>query len=67
MTSITTLTAIIIVYVVAVVFNITSVQGFALPMMIGIISGCYSSLCIAGPLWVMWQNHKKAKKVSLKK
>jgi preprotein translocase SecF subunit len=67
MTSITTLSAIIIVYVVAFVFNITSVQGFALPMMIGIISGCYSSLCIAGPLWVMWQNHKKAKKVSLKK
>lgn len=67
MTSITTLSAIVIVYVVAVIFNITSVQGFALPMMIGIISGCYSSICIAGPLWVMWQNHKKAKKASLKK
>lgn len=66
MTSITTLSAILIVYIVAVFFNISSVQSFALPMMIGVISGCYSSICIAGPLWVMWQNHKKAKK-ALKK
>lgn len=62
MTSVTTLSAILIVYIVAVTFNITSVQGFALPMMIGVISGCYSSICIAGPLWVMWQNSKKSKK-----
>lgn len=63
MTSITTLSAIFIVYIVAVFFNISSVQSFALPMMIGVISGCYSSICIAGPLWVVWQNHKKSKKV----
>lgn len=62
MTSITTLSAIIVVYAVATVFNISSVQGFALPMIIGIVSGCYSSICIAGPLWVMWQRHKKSKK-----
>ena len=61
MTSITTLCAILIVYILAVVFNIPSVQGFALPMMIGVISGCYSSICIAGPLWVMWRHHKAAK------
>lgn len=61
MTSVTTLVAILIVYIVAAVFNISSVKGFALPMMIGVISGCYSSICIAGPLWVMWQN-RKAKK-----
>ncbi len=63
MTTVTTLSAVIIVYIVAVVFNIASVQAFALPMMIGLLSGCYSSICIAGPLWVMWQNHKKDKKV----
>ena len=66
MTSVTTLSAILVVYVVACAFNITSVQGFALPMLIGIISGCYSSICIAGPLWVMWQRHKKAKKLAAK-
>ncbi len=66
MTSVTTLTAILIVYIVAAVYNISSVKGFALPMMIGVISGCYSSLCIAGPLWVMWQNRKSNKKASAK-
>lgn len=58
-TSITTLAAIIAVFVFAIVFNIQSVVTFALPMMVGVISGCYSSICIAGPLWVMWQNRKK--------
>lgn len=58
-TSITTLVAIGTVYVVATIFNLASVQAFALPMMIGIISGCYSSLCIAGPLWVIWNKRKK--------
>lgn len=57
-TSVTTLAAIGTVYVVATIFGLDSVQGFALPMMIGVISGCYSSLCIAGPLWVMWQKRK---------
>lgn len=60
-TSITTLAAILSVLICAVVFNIQSVVTFALPMMVGVISGCYSSICIAGPLWVLWQNHKLAK------
>lgn len=59
-TSITTLVAIGSVYAVCLVFNISSIQSFALPMMIGIVSGCYSSICIATPLWVMWQKKKKA-------
>ena len=58
-TSITTLAAIGTVYVVATIFNIETVKSFALPMMAGVISGCYSSLCIAGPLWVMWKERKE--------
>lgn len=58
-TSVTTLVAIGTVYVVATIFGLSSVQGFALPMMIGVVSGCYSSLCIAGPLWVFWNKRKK--------
>ena len=63
-TSLTTLMAIGTVLVVSMIFNISSVTSFALPMMIGVISGCYSSVCIAGPLWVMWQRHKKKAKAS---
>lgn len=58
-TSITTITAVLIVYITAFVFNLDSVKAFALPMMVGLVSGCYSSLCIAGPLWVMWKKRKK--------
>lgn len=59
MTSITTLAAITSVYVVCLVYNITSIQSFALPMIFGLVSGCYSSICIATPLWVIWQLRKK--------
>lgn len=61
-TSITTLAAIAVVYIVAVIYGLESVQSFALPMMVGIVSGCYSSLCIAGPLWVWYLTSKKEKK-----
>ena len=30
-------------------------------MIFGIISGCYSTICIAGPIWVSWQKHKEKK------
>ncbi len=66
MTSITTLTAITSVYVVCLVYNITSIQSFALPMIIGLISGCYSSICIATPIWVIWQLRKKKKEAAAK-
>lgn len=57
-TSISTLIAIVTVLGVALIFNLSSVVSFALPMVIGIISGCYSSICIASPLWVMWRDYK---------
>lgn len=57
-----TFAAIAVVYIVSLVYNLSSVQTFALPMMVGIITGCYSSVCVAGPLYVMWQKHKAAKK-----
>lgn len=58
-TSITTIAAVVIVYVVAFIYNLDSVKAFALPMIVGLVSGCYSSLCIAGPLWVMWKKRPK--------
>lgn len=63
-TSITTITAVVIVYIMAAIYNLDSVKAFALPMIVGLVSGCYSSLCIAGPLWVMWKKRqeKKSKK-----
>lgn len=61
-TSLCTFVAIACVYVVGMLYGLSSVTTFALPMMVGILVGCYSSVCITGPLYVMWRNHKdKAK------
>ena len=61
-TNIAVFVSITIVYIFAQIYDIESIRNFALPMMFGTISGCYSTICIAGPLWAMWQNHKiKAK------
>jgi len=53
-TSMNTFFSMVIVVVISIIFNLVSIRSFALPMMIGIISGCYSTLFIACPLWVMW-------------
>ncbi len=63
-TSATTFVAIGAVVVVGIVGGISSIISFALPMMIGILFGCYTSLCIAGPLWVTWRRHKLKKQES---
>ena len=57
-TSLCTFVAIACVYVVGMLYGLSSVTTFALPMMVGILVGCYSSVCITGPLYVMWRNHK---------
>ncbi len=57
-TNVAVLLSVSLVYVLAHINSIDSIQSFALPMAIGSISGCYSTICIAGPLWVMWKKRK---------
>lgn len=61
-TSVSTVLAMIVVCIVGVVFGISSIISFALPMIIGMIFGTYSTICIAGPLWVWWEERKAGKK-----
>ncbi|MBQ5841120.1 MAG: protein translocase subunit SecF [Clostridia bacterium] len=61
-TTATTCVAISCVLVVALVMHVDSIISFALPMLFGSISGCYSSLFLSCPIWVRWQNRKAAKK-----
>lgn len=65
-TSLCTFVAIGCVYVVGMAYGLTSVTTFALPMMVGILVGCYSSVCITGPLYVMWRNYKDKTSVKAK-
>lgn len=58
-TNIAVLISVSLIFLLAFINSIESIQSFALPMAIGTISGCYSTVCIAGPLWVMWKKHKE--------
>ena len=58
MTNLCVMISVSLVYILAFANSIESVQSFALPMAVGSISGCYSTICISGPLWVMWKKKK---------
>ncbi|MBQ7775988.1 MAG: protein translocase subunit SecD [Lachnospiraceae bacterium] len=46
-TSLTTFVMVAALYI----LGVTSIREFALPLMVGILCGAYSSVCIAGALW----------------
>lgn len=58
--SLTTLFTIGVLYVIGV----DSIREFALPIIIGILAGTYSSLFVAGPFWAWWkETGRKSKSV----
>lgn len=54
-TSVATIGTMVVVYVFASVYGLQSIQQFALPMIVGIASGFYSTIFIATPLWITWK------------
>ncbi|MDO5564496.1 MAG: protein translocase subunit SecD [Eubacteriales bacterium] len=46
-TSLTTLIMVIVLYI----MGVSSIKAFALPLIVGLVCGCYSSICITGTLW----------------
>ena len=54
-TSITTLISVVMI----VILGVDSIREFAIPLMVGIICGAYSSVCIAGSLWLFFTKRKK--------
>ena len=65
-TSVTTFIAIITIIVVSEIFGMTTLRSFAIPMAIGVISGCLSSLFISAPLWVKWKAFTEKRKKAVK-
>ena len=53
--------AVLTIIVVSELFGLTSLRSFAIPMVFGLVSGCFSSIFVSGPLWVMWKERKTAK------
>ena len=56
-TSVTTLLTIVMVYI----LGVPSIKDFALPIIIGLIAGTYSSIFIAGQFWVLFKGKKATK------
>ena len=61
----TSLTTFIMVFVLWIM-GVSSIREFALPIMVGIICGAYSSVCVTGPLWYTIKT-KTGKKTTKKK
>lgn len=59
--SLTTFVMVAVLYI----MGVTSIREFALPLMVGIVCGTYSSVCITGPLWYVFRS-KFVKKVEAK-
>ena len=57
-TSLTTFISVFCLYL----FGVSSIRDFSMPLMVGIISGAWSSVCIAGPLWYDFVNFSKKRK-----
>lgn len=56
-TSFTTFVMVAALYV----LGVTSIREFALPLMVGIVCGAYSSVCITGALWYVMKTKIKGK------
>lgn len=50
-TSLTTFIMVAVLYI----LGVTSIRDFALPLMVGIVCGAYSSVCLAGSLWYLFR------------
>ena len=50
-TSLTTFIMVTVLYI----LGVTSIKDFALPLMVGIICGTYSSICLAGSMWYLFR------------
>ena len=54
-TSLTTFIMVAVLYV----MGVSSIKEFALPLMVGVVCGAYSSVCITGALWYVMKRFKK--------
>lgn len=54
-TTVTTICAVLTIVVVSEIYGLTSLRSFAIPMAFGLVSGCFSSLFVSCPLWVIYK------------
>ncbi len=58
-TTVTTVMALAVMCIVAKLYGLDSIFTFAFPLMMGMISGVYTSLCVSASAWVLWSERKQ--------
>ena len=61
-TTVTTVMALGVMCIVSKLYGLDSIFTFAFPLMMGMLSGVYTSLCVSTSAWVAWSERKNAKK-----
>jgi SecD/SecF fusion protein len=58
---VTTVVALAVMCVVAKLYGLDSLLAFTFPLMMGMLSGVYTSLCVSTSAWVLWSERKSKK------
>ncbi len=66
-TSLATIVAIGTVAVISLILGLDAIISFAVPMLVGLIAGFYSSTFLCVPLWALWTEKRQAKKAATAK
>ena len=63
-TTITTVMALGVLCIVAKLYGLDSIFTFAFPLMMGMASGVYTSLCVSTSAWMLWSERKPKSKAN---
>ena len=59
-TTLTTVVALSVMCVVAKLYGLDSIFTFVFPLMMGMLSGVFTSLCVSTSSWILWSRRKAA-------
>ena len=60
-TTVTTVMALDVLCIISKLYGLDSIFTFAFPLMMGMLSGVYTSLCVSTSAWVLWTERKQKK------
>lgn len=63
-TTVTTVMALGVMCVIAKLYGLDSIFTFAFPLMMGMLSGVFTSLFVSTSAWITWSNRKSGKKAA---
>jgi len=61
--TITTLITIVLLYI----LGVSTIKDFALPLIVGVLAGAYSSIFVAGAFWAVWKEADRQAKIEAAK